>query len=158
MILRKRSYATLLIILIFIGFSIIPTVSAGPVVTNGIASESLTGKLITMPTDMVPFQVPTWYLMNTALTAKSDPLPYSNDARACGFGYCNSDSFIRNNSESGVIPVNITPYYPPKFWNYPPPGFMPLVPHTNPAMYYSEASSAAGITNGFDNKTGFLFT
>jgi hypothetical protein len=157
MVLRKWSSAALLTVLVLVGFSIIPAVSAGPVVTNGIASESLTGKLIIIPTDTVPFQVPAWYSLN-AKTARSNPLPYIDNTRACGFGYCNSDSFIRNNSESGIIPVNITPYYPPKFWNYPPPGFMPLVPHTDPAIYYSETSSAAGITNGFDKRRGFLFT
>jgi len=153
---RKHTSTTIFIILIFLGFSIIPAASASPVITNGISAELPTGKMLITPTNLIPFQVPTWYSSN-ALTAKSNPLPYSDNTRACGFGNCNSDSFLRDNSENDVITLNVTPYYPPKFWNYPPPGYMPLVPHTDPAIYYSETSSAAGMTSGFDKGLGFLF-
>ena len=135
MVLKKYSWTTLQIILIFIGFSTIPAVSAGPIMTEDTSVVSPTGKMIITPNNTVPFQAPNWYLMDSALTTKILPLPYT---LVCGPGYCNSDSLLKNNSENGVIPANVTSYYPRKFWNYPPPRYMPLVPHTNPALYYPE--------------------
>ena len=155
MVLRKHSYTTVLIILIFLGLSIIPTVSAGPIMTKSTAAGSLTGKMIITLNNTVPYQALTWYLTDNALIPKILPLPYT---LVCGSGYCSPDSILKNNSESGVLPAKITPYYPPKFWNYPPPGYMPLVPHTDPAIYYSETTTTAGITNDFEKKTGFSFS
>lgn len=47
------------------------------------------------------------------------------------------------------------PYTPLKLSNYFQAGYMPLVPHTNPALYYPETSSAGGIayeSNFTDNQ------
>ena len=127
---------------------------ADPVVTNGIAADLPAGKSIITPYNTAPFPVQSWNLTNSALTPKILPIPITF---VCGSGYCSPESIINNNSENGVTAVNITPYYPPKFWNYPPPGYMPLVPHTDPSLYYSEASSAAGMTSGFEKGLGFLY-
>ncbi len=154
MIRPKNSFIVALVVLIVAVFLIIPGVWADPVVTNGIASETPVGTLIITPYSTAPFPAQSWNSTNCIITTKILPIPFTF---VCDSGYCTLDSLLKNNSENGLKGVNITPYYPPKFWNYPPPGYMPLVPHTDPALYYSEASSAAGMTSGFGKGVGYLF-
>jgi len=87
--------------------------------------------------------------------------PYSKAIEMCAsFDIPNDQTSQSDNANSQPIPPSPTPtitpdssattfywnpYTPLKLSNYFQAGYMPLVPHTNPAMYYPETSSAGGI-------------
>jgi hypothetical protein len=150
LIRQNRSLISLLGVIIVIGSVLVITASGGLLSQKGGINSLLSpGALITLQINSVNTQIPITYQSNTP-----GKLSYTENSTACG--YCDGNPYSPSYSDNPFVTPNLTPYYPPKFWNYPPPGFMPLVPHTDPALYYSETSSAAGMTNGFDKKTGFL--
>jgi hypothetical protein len=150
MIRPNRSIVSLLCLAAVIGSVLIITASEGLFSQNdGFNSFSSSATLISRQLSSLNIQAP-------AKTTAIDPeiLTYDENSTACG--YCDANPYSHGYSEYPAGPA-IVPYYPQKFWNYPPPGYMPLVPHTDPALYYSETSSAAGMTSGFEKGLGYLY-
>ena len=142
----NRSIVSLLCMVAIIGSVLIITASGGLFFQKeGINAFSSPSELIALQINSVNSQIPITYQSNTP-----DQPSYTENSTACG--YCGSNPYPVYPS----VITNITPYYPPKFWNYPPPGYMPLVPHTDPAIYYSDATTT-GLTNGFEKGLGYLF-